>query len=186
MYKTNLVDRLTEKQKDIIKISLIGFFSSLMILMILYVIFAQIFINYIEGNISEQLNLSLIIIIMFSISLFSTIFVSYLIGSEDVKKSSIYKTSLLSYIFTIFTLIVLSYLALFLYYPNVFNGLYGFDYVLVAPLMLVYFTLYILPQFFWIYILEVIFYFLYFIIILNIFYEEKKKEKPKKRLARYM
>jgi len=184
-YKLKLKNRMSVKQKDLIKISIIGFVSSLMILMIIYVIFAQVFINYIEGSVLDQYNLSIIIIGMFFISLLSSIFAGVLLSSDDINKLSMFKASFISYVFTLITIIFLSYISLFLYYPSVYNGLFGIDFVFIVSIVIVYFTVYILPQFFWLYIIEVIFYYLYFIILLNIFYEEKE-EKPKIRSGRFM
>lgn len=179
------IKRFSEKDKDLIKITVIGFVASLMVLMMIYVIFAQVFLNYIEGSIAEQFNLSIIIIGMFSISLISSVLVGYLLAGDDVEKRSILKASFVAYVFTILTIIGISYLALFLYYPSIFEGLFGFDYVSIVSVVIVYFTVYVLPQFYWLYILEVIFYYLYFIILLNIYYEYKE-EKPVKRNARFM
>jgi hypothetical protein len=154
----------------------VGGVGSIMVILMIYVAFAQFFLSNIEGNIPKQYNLSFLILGLFFISLLSTIIVSLLI-TQDVQRSSVLYCGISATVLTIITMMVISYISLFIYYPSVFEGLAGFEYVMVLPLILVYFAIYLLPAFFYLFIIQVVVFYVYFTVFFEKYYKEKEKEK---------
>jgi len=175
---------LNKKQKDLLKVSIIGFFSSLMLMLMLYVALAQFFISYLEENLSSSLSTVFLILGLFFISLISSVFASYLL-LPDVRLRSSFYSSILSYLFTFFTIVIISYISLFLYYPSVFDGLVGLEYVLVLPYTIVYFSVYVLPDFFYLFLIEIILYYLYFSMFFSSFYSTTENTRREKKEVNY-
>jgi len=153
-----------------------GTIGSLGIMLMIYVAFAQVFVDYIEGIIEPDYILSFLILGTFFISMLSSIGVSFLVGGDIRRKSIVYAT-ILSYLSTLGILILISYISLFYLYPEVFDGLSGFDYFFVFPLTIVYFALYVLNNFFMLNLISIIISQLLYLVFIILLYKEKELEE---------
>lgn len=169
MVNKTMVFDLSQK----VNVLIIGVVSSLLLLFMIYVAFAQFFLDYIEGVVDPDLNLSFLIIGMLFVSIFSSVIVSFVVV-KNVKVISIIYASLLAYFVHFFLIIVVSYVSLFSFYPEAFEGLTGLDYLFVFPMTIVYFSIYVLDQFIYLFFISVIIYYIFFVIFLDRFYVPKK------------
>jgi len=155
-----------------INIFLVGSIASVLLFFLLEVVFARTLIATVIGQYDDYTILFLIILGLQLISMIIPIFVSLWI-TENVRKSSIYKATFLALLTNIVFLIGVSYISLFILYPQVFSGVEGLEIVLVLPSVLVYFGLYILGNVFALFIVSVISYYFFYLIFLEKFYQYK-------------
>lgn len=166
------------KTHQIITIFIFGILGSLTAMMMIYVALAQIFLDYVLGNIDPDLNIAFLIIGLLFITFISSIIVSFLVVG-DISTKSVSLSSLYSYLLTLAILIFVSILSLVKYYPSVFEGLEGFEYFGIIPMSIVYFAIFVLEQFFYLFLITVLIYYIFFVIFLVKLYNPKKlKEAP--------
>ncbi len=149
-----------------------GVFGNLFILLILYALMSQIFLDFIIGNISNQIILGLIIFSLMFISIVLSLLISLWI-TNDVKLRAIYKAMVLSFFGTLIVLTFLSYFSLYALYPDVFNEISGIEVLWVFPQVIMTFSIYVLSHPFYIVIIVSIIYFAFYIFLLEYFYEPK-------------
>lgn len=166
-----------------LNVLIIGIVSSILLLFMIYVAFAQFFLKYIEGTVAPDFYLAFLIIGMLFISIFSSVITSFL-TVKNVKLKSIIYSSLLAYLIHFLLIISISYISLFAYYPEVFSGLSGSDYFFVFPMVIVYFTIYVLEQFIYLFFISVITYYIFFVIFLDRLYVEKSKKYKKSKTTK--
>jgi len=153
----------------------IGSISTLLILLMIEVLLAQILTDTIIGNISNNL---MLLIIMMSLFLF-IIIISGIVGyfvAEDISKMSVYGASIMSLGSLLLFLFIVANSSLLLYYKNVYSRIHGFQVLGIFPQVLVYFSIYILGDVFNLFILTIVVYYIFFIIYLEKFYEMKYRE----------
>ena len=158
-----------------INIIVIGCISTLLILLMIEVFFAQILTDIIIGNISDNLILLIIISGLF----FFTIIISIVVGffiTGDITKMGVYKASLMSLGCLLLFLFIITNGSLLIFYKQVYSKIHGFQVLGISPQVLVYFSIYILEDVFNLFILTIIIYYLFFIIFLEKFYEVKYRE----------
>lgn len=171
-----------ERTKKLIQVFVMGAIGSFMVLLMIFVAFAQFFLSSIEGTLTDQFNLAFIILGMSFISLISSIIVSGLV-IDTVRRRSIVWASFFSFICTETLIAVVSLVAIFFTYPHVFNGIEGIEYLLVIPVCIVYFVVYLI-NYIAFFALIVISYFFFFCIFLNKLYVEREVKKKNARSKR--
>lgn len=160
------------RMKKKINIMGIGIISTLLILLMVEVIFAQILTDFLIGNISDNLMLLLIMMGMFLFTIIISIIIGYVI-TKDISEKSVYKASAMSLLGLLLFLFVISNGSLFIYYREVYSKISWYELIPIFPQVLVYFSIYILGDVFNLFILIIIVYYIFFIILLEKFYEVK-------------
>jgi len=157
------------------KISIVGLgsVSTLLILLMLEVMFAQIITNTILNNISDNLMLLIIIIGLFLLTIVIAFIVGYFI-TQDIALKSVRNASILSLACLLLFLFITCNISLFILHENVYSKVYGFDILWIFPEVLVYFSIYILGDVFNLFILTIVVYYLFFIIFLEKLYIKKE------------
>jgi len=161
--------------RKMVSIAGIGSVSTLMILLMVEVMFAQILTDTIINNISDNLMLLIIMIGMFLFTIIIAFVVGFLI-TADISRMAVTKASIMSLLCLILFLFSISNGSLFIEYNEIYVNIHGFDLFWVFPEVLVTFSIYILGDVFNLFILVFITYYIFFIIFLEKLYEEKINE----------
>lgn len=169
-----MILKIPIKQK--ITILGVGFLASLLLLLIIYVMFAQVIVDFLINSIDNQIILSLIILGLLMLSFVISLIVGFLI-TDDIRKTSILKASIMSFLVNFIIILVISYVSLIIFYPNVFSEVSGLEIILIFPQVIIYFSIYILIHPFYLFIISSFVYFIIFIIFLEIYYESKALRK---------
>lgn len=156
------------------KISIVGLgsISTLLILLMIEVLLAQILTDTILGYINDNLMLLIIISSLFLLTIIIAFIVGYLI-SKDITFKSVGKASFLSLGCLILFLFVVCNTMLYFHYSYIYDNIVGLDILWVFPKVLVYFAIYILGDVFNLFILIIVVYYVFFIFFLEKFYEIK-------------
>ncbi|MFW9971266.1 MAG: hypothetical protein ACFFDF_13820 [Candidatus Odinarchaeota archaeon] len=157
-----------------INIFVIGVIGTLVILLMIETLTAQFLTDFLIGHISDNVMVLILILGLFLL----TIIISYIVGffmTGDIQQISVLKASILSFACTILFLFIISNGTLFIYYPQVFSKIHGFEIALVFPQVLVYFAIYILNIVFNLFILTIVVYYLWFIFFLEKLYKMRYK-----------
>lgn len=158
-----------------LKIFLIGVTVNIIVFLMIHAIFALIFTDYLVNLVEND---GLLILIIISLFLISSV-VSTVVGiwvTDGISQRSILITSIMAYLSNFLFIIVLSYLGLFIFYPNVFSEVEGLEILLILPSVLVYFSIYVLKNPIFLFILSSISYFAFFVLFINSFFEFKLKK----------
>jgi len=157
------------------KISIVGLgsISTLLVLLMSEVLFAQILTNTILNNISDNLMLLIIIIGLFLMTILIAFIVGYFI-SQDIALKSVRNSSIMSLGCLLFFLFIVSNVSLFVLYRDVYSKIYGFDIIGIFPQVLVYFSIYILEDVFNLFILTIVVYYVIFVVFLEKLYKKKR------------
>ena len=158
------------------KISIVGIgsLSTLLILLMMEVLFAQILTDSLINNISDNIMLLIIMTGMFLFTIVISVIVGYFI-TQDITRMSVLKTTIMSFICLILFLFIVSNVSLFIFYKNVYSEIHGFEILFIFPQVLIYFSIYILNDVFNLFILQIITYYVFFIIFLEKLYKKKEK-----------
>jgi len=151
----------------------IGSISTLLILLMIETIFAQIISDFLIGHISDNLILLIIISGLFLFTIIISIIVGYFV-SQDIHQDSVYKASIISLLCLLLFLFTISNGSLFIYYRNVYQNIRWFELVPVFPQVLISFSIYILGDVFNLFILMIVVYYIFFVIFLEKFYIRKQ------------
>jgi len=156
------------------KISIVGLgsISTLLILLMIEVMFAQFLTYTLIGNISDNL---MLLIIILGLLLF-TVIIAFIVGysiTGDIKLKSVRNASFMSLMCLLLFLFIVSNVSLFIFYRNVYQNIHGFQILPVFPQVLVYFSIYILEDVFNLFILTIVVYYLFFVIFLEKLYQLK-------------
>ena len=156
------------------KISIIGLgsISTLLILLMLEVFFAQILTNTLIGNISDNLMLLIIIIGLFLMTIIIAFIVGYFVAG-DIRLKSVRNASFLSLAGLFSFLFVVCNGLLYLNYKDIYSHIYGFEILWIFPQVLVYFSIYILEDVFSLFVIIIIIYYAFFVIFLEKLYIKK-------------
>lgn len=156
------------------KISIVGLgsVSTLLILLMTEVMFAQILTVALIGNINDNLMLLIIILGLFLLTIVIAFIVGYFI-SQDIAIKSVRNASLWSLACLLLFLFIVSNVSLFIFYRNVYQNILGFQILPVFPQVLVYFSIYILGDVFNLFLLQIIVYYVFFVIFLEKLYQLK-------------
>lgn len=160
------------KLLKIINIIGIGYISTILILLMIETLYAQILTDFIIGFISNNTVLLIIILGLFVLSMIISIMVGFYI-TGDINRNSVIKSSLMSLLCTLFFLFIVSNIFMFLNYKNVYSKISGFEILLIFPQILVYFGIYILNDVFNLFLFSISVYYVFFVIFLKLFYEVK-------------
>lgn len=172
------MDNITIRQK--LNIFAIGFISSLLILLMFYVLFAQVISDFVIGQLEGMSILFIIMMSLLLLTLFSSVIISFFMV-KDIKRVSIAKASVMSLIVTLFVIIILSYVSLFILYPDIFRELENIGIILVFPQVILYFGVYVLNEIYALFILTLVIYFIVYIMFLEVFYEHEPKKYVSKK-----
>ncbi|KKL54466.1 hypothetical protein LCGC14_2265150 [marine sediment metagenome] len=156
------------------KISIVGLgsVSTLLILLMVEVLGAQILTDFVIGHISNNV---MLLIIITGLLLF-TIIISVIVGiliTKEIKRTSVLKASIISLLSLLLILFIVSNITLFINYRDIYSGIYGFQVLLVFPQVLMYFGIYILRDIFNLFIFVMIIYYMLFVAFLEGFYVKK-------------
>lgn len=156
------------------KISVVGLgsVSTLLVLLMTEVMFAQFLTNTLIGNINDNLMLLIIILGLFLLTIVIAFIIGYFI-SQDIAIESVRNASIMSLACLVLFLFVVCNVSLFVYYRDVYSGIYGFEIILVFPQVLVLFSIYVLNDVFNLFILTIITYYIFFIFFLEKLYQLK-------------
>ena len=156
------------------KISIIGLgsISTLLILLMLEVFFAQILTNTLIGNISDNLMLLIIILGLFLFTIIIAFIVGYFVAG-DIRLKSVRNASILSLVCLFLFLLVVCNVSLYLNYKDIYSQIYGFEILWIFPQVLVYFSIYILEDVFSLFVIIIIIYYAFFVIFLEKLYIKK-------------
>ncbi|MCP6718931.1 MAG: hypothetical protein KJI71_01685 [Patescibacteria group bacterium] len=157
------------KGKEIINILGVGIGISLLIFLIIQVGFAQLLTDFVLINIDKQFTLFLIIFGLLFISFLSSIIASQLI-TKYISSISVLSASFMAFFGTLYALIIISYVTLFMYNPALFRRVHGFALFMIFPQVIITFTIYFLENIISLFIFSIVSYFLLFILFLNDFY----------------
>lgn len=163
----------------------LGALFSIMIFFMIEVFYAQVLLDYVIANLDDSdayFNILLIFIGGEFIAILSSIITSLLI-IRNVKRISIYKAILFSFILNLVLWFAISFLSIFFLFPEVFENIMGYEIIIISPILAVYFGVYVLNDITLVWIFTQITYFILFGIFLIRFYESKKEEKRKKYLT---
>lgn len=153
----------------------IGSISTLLILLMVEVFFAQILTDTILNSISDNLMLLIIMMGMLIFTLIISIIVGYFV-TGDMTRKSVFKTSLMSLGCLLLFLFIVSNGSLLIFYRSVYSKIHGFQILGIFPQVLVYFSIYILRDVFNLFIFIILAYYAFFIIFLEKLYEVKYHE----------
>jgi len=158
--------------KKIVSIVGLGSISTLLILLMVEVVFAQILTDTILNSINNNLMLLIIIIGLFLFTIIIAFVVGYFI-SQDIALKSVRNASILSLACLLLFLFIISNITLFIYHRKVYSKIYGFEIIWVFPQVLVYFSIYILNDVFNLFILTIVVYYVFFAFFLEKLYQIK-------------
>jgi len=159
--------------KRMISIIGIGSISTLLILLMLEVAFAQVLTNTLIGNISDNLILLIIILGLFLLTIIIAFVVGYFV-SQDIALKSVRNASIMSLGCLFLFLFIVANGSLFILHRSVYSKVSGFEILWIFPQVLVYFSIYVLGDVFSLFILEIIVYYCFFIVFLEKLYQVKK------------
>lgn len=162
--------------KKILSIIGLGFISSLLVLLILEVVFAQVLVDFIISNVDNQLILSLIVLGLLLFTFIVSIVIGFLVSSE-IKKIVIIKASIMAFIINFIIINIISYVSMWIFYPEVFSEVSGLEVFLIFPQVILYFSMYMLSHPFYLFILSSLIYFIVYVIFLEQYYEQKPLKK---------
>lgn len=153
------------------KISIVGLgsVSTLLILLMTEVLFAQILTDTILGAINDNLMLLIIIIGLFLFTIIIAFIVGFLV-IQDIALKSVRNASIMSLACLVLFLFVISNVSLFILYRDVYSQIYGFEILIVFPQVLVLFSIYVLNDVFNLFLLQIIVYYVFFVIFLEKLY----------------
>lgn len=156
------------------KISVVGLgsVSTLLILLMTEVMFAQFLTNTLIGNINDNLMLLIIILGLFLLTIVIAFIVGYFI-SQDIALKSVRNASIMSLMCLLLFLFVVANGSLFIFYRDVYQNIFGFEIIWIFPQVLVYFSIYILGDVFNLFLLQIIIYYVFFVIFLEKLYQLK-------------
>lgn len=156
------------------KVSIIGIgsVSTLLILLMVEVLFAQILTDTILNNVSDNLMLLIIMMGMFLFTIIIAVIVGYFI-TADIKRRSVFKASVMSLLCLVLFLFIVSNGSLFMYYRGVYVDIHGFEILPVFPQVLIKFSIYVLGDVFNLFILVFVAYYLFFVFFLEKLYKLK-------------
>ncbi len=159
-----------------IKISIVGIgsISTLLVLLMWEVLFAQILTDTILNSINDNVMLLIIMTGMFILTTIISIIVGYFI-TKDITRISVLKTTIMSFLSLILFLFIISNVSLFILYRSVFSGIHGFQILFIFPQVLIYFSIYILNDVFNLFILQIVVYYIFFIAFLEKLYKKMVK-----------
>ena len=152
-------------------IFVVGLITAMMMYLIFQVLFASVIDTFILDAWGADLILFLVILGYEMIIIVVVVPVSLWV-SEKISGSVAYKSAIFAVFVNIFLVIIpISYISLIILYPEIFSELSGIDMILAFPTVIVYFSLYVLNNFFYLYMITSVSYFVIYIIFLDIFYD---------------
>ena len=160
--------RISIKQK--VSIVGLGSISTLLILLMTEVMFAQILTDTLIGNINDNLMLLIVIIGLFLLTIVIAFILGYFI-TKGISIKSVQNASILSLMCLLLFLFGVANGSLFIFYRDVYSEVSGFEILWIFPQVLVYFSIYVLGDVFSLFILEIIIYYLFFIVFLEKLYQ---------------
>ena len=161
--------------KDTINILGTGIGASLLVFLIIQVGFAQTLVDFVLDHISDDFALSLIIFGLLSIAFIASISTSIL-STQFISELSVLYASFLAYYATFISLIIISYVFMFLKFRSVFSKVHGFEIILIFPQVIIAFALYV-GEIIVLFIISMVLYYLFFILFLDKFYIVKVQVK---------
>jgi hypothetical protein len=155
-----------------VNIILTGALASVLVFFVLYAAFARtLFITVFEDLKDHNNFLLWFVLIIEGIATIAAILVSFLVVDDIPKKYSL-AAGLVAFLTNTTLLIVISYIGLFITRPDLFQGLQGFDVILVFPTVILYFSIIILGHPIYFVLLSMLTYFPLFVMYLELFYTE--------------
>jgi len=155
----------------ILSVLVVGIISTLLIFFILQVAFARFLVDFVIENLGNEFILAMIIIGFESIVLIVALAVSLWLADE-IRTISVLKSSLMAFLVNLIFLFTLSYIMMFILYPEVFSNIQNpIEMVVIFPTILIYFSIYVLGEVLHLFILSIISYYIFYVVFLNVFYE---------------
>jgi len=150
----------------------IGIISTLLILLLIETLFAQIITNFLIGHVSDNAMLLIITMGLFIFTIIISIIVGFFI-TGDINIISVLKSSLLAFVCTLVSLFIISNLFLLVCHKDLYSEVSGFEIILIFPQVLVYFGIFILQNIFYLFILEIVIYYVFFVMFLELLFKER-------------
>ncbi|KKN47247.1 hypothetical protein LCGC14_0664680 [marine sediment metagenome] len=144
-----------------------GIISTIIILLMLEVVYAQIISDTILNNLDDNTILLIIVSGLFIFTLIISVAVSLII-TQDIKRTKVLRSSILSLIITLIILFMVSNITLILFYPVIFSELGEYyELLLIFPQVLIYFGVFILGDIFNLFFFTIIVYYVLFVYFLE-------------------
>ncbi len=150
----------------------LGSVSTLLVLLMTEVFFAQLLTNFLINNIGDNLMLLIIIIGLVLLTIVVAFIVGYFV-TGDIALKSVRNASILSLACLFLFLFVVCNGFLYWVYPHVYNQIYSFEILIIFPQVLVYFSIYILDSIFSLFVMIIVVYYVLFVFFLEKLYIEK-------------
>ncbi len=135
----------------------------LLILLIPYFIFLE---EFIIGNVDNNLIMGFIIIGLFLLGTLISTFASYYLLSKEASRTLILRIAIISIITSLLTLFIISFITLWFFDATIFSAIEYYELILIFPQQLIYFSIFILGEVYYLFIIMIFFYFIYFILFL--------------------
>lgn len=149
----------------------IGIIASIMVFLFIYTMFARILVLTILEKGAPDSTLLILIISFLLISFISSIFIS-IWRVDDLPDIIVLSTAAVAFIINLFIIVGISYAFLYILYPEVFSEVQNFEIIYIFPSVLLYFSVYVLGNPMYLFIISIINYYVLFIIFLEIFYKK--------------
>ena len=164
-----------------LNIFVVGMLASILMYFVFQTLFASVIVDLFLGNFDDEFILLLIILGFELVALIVSVFVSVLVA-EDIKRSSVIKAASFAYLFNLVFLITISYLFLFILYPEVFSEVSGLEIILIFPTVMMDFAIYVLGHPAYFFIFSIVSYYVFFIILIDRFYKYRSVYQKKKKI----
>ena len=142
-----------------------------MIFLLIYTLFARVLVLTILEKGAPDFTILFLIISLELISFISSVFIS-IWRVDDLPDSIVLSTALVAFVINLFIIAGISYGFLYILYPEVFSEVHNFEIIYIFPSVLLYFSVYVLGNPMFLFIISIINYYVLFIIFLEIFYKK--------------
>jgi len=145
----------------------LGFVTTLLITLMLYLVFATVLVDFILNNITNYMAILTIILGLFGITIVVSYFVGFIIN-RDLKNIIIVRAGIMALITSISVIIILSYIGAN-NYIEIFLYMEVYEILLVFPQVIVYYAIYSLNSFFDLILIYISIYYILYGLFITLF-----------------
>jgi len=168
-------------KKGIINSLIAGSLFTLLIFFMIMVLSAQLFLDIIlpyTESADGMFNIFIIFMLIESIAIVISVVVPFFMG-KAIKQYMIFASAILGILSMLLFFYVISFLSVFFYYSEIFEGLEGFDAIRYSPVIIVYFGIYVIGDITIIWWFSIIIYYCFYALFLYLF----ARKLTRKRIA---
>lgn len=143
-------------------------------------LYAQILLDYVIGSFGDDAYLNILFIFLIGelIAFGLSIIISFLV-IQDIKRVALIQACILGFISNLLFWFMFSFLTIFILYPEVFSNIIGYEILIISPIIVMYFGIYVLNDITRIWLLTQISYWIFFGLFLVLFSNQKRIKKRK-------